>query len=96
MTTPFPKATPPKEPNMMIRNTLGLSFSIFALAIAVKTVQVQVSNFEVGADLDRLEVESEWNARRCSGLISELERFEFELDAQQTRGASKERQHLDW
>ena len=88
--------TPQEKPAMMIRSTLGLSLGVFALAIAVKTVQVQVRNFEVGAELDRLEVESEWNARRSSGLISELERFEFELEAQQTRGTSEERQRPDW
>lgn len=81
---------------MIIRNTLGLSFSVFALAIAVKTVQVQVGNFEVGAELDRLEVESEWNARRSSGLESELERIEFELEAQQTRGTRAGQQRPDW
>jgi hypothetical protein len=81
---------------MIIRNTLGLSFCIFALAIAVKTIHVQVGNFALAADLDRLEVESEWNARRSSGLISELERFEFDLEAQQTRGTRKERQRTDW
>ncbi len=95
MTTP-PLKAPPKEPVMIIRNTLGLSFGIFALAISIKTIQVQVGNFELGADLDRLEVESEWNARRISGLISELERFEFDLEAQQTRGTSEEQPLTDW
>lgn len=87
---------PVKESTMFIRTSLGLSFSVFALAIAVKTVQVQVRNFELGAELDRLEVESEWNSRRSSGLISELEQFEFDLEAQQTRGTSTERQRPDW
>ncbi|QDV08218.1 hypothetical protein Poly30_37540 [Planctomycetes bacterium Poly30] len=81
---------------MLIRNTLGLSFSVFAFAIATRAVQVQVANYELAAELDRLEVESEWNARRCSGLISELERFEFDLEAQHTRGTSEERQRPDW
>lgn len=87
---------PKKESNMMIRNALGLAFSVFAIAIATKSVQVQVDNFEVAAELDRLEVESEWNARRCSGLISELERFEFDLEAQHTRGTSAGHQRPSW
>lgn len=80
----------------LIRNTLGISLSVFAFAIATRTVQVQVENFELAAELDRLEVESEWNARRCSGLRSELERFDFDLEAQHTRGTSEERQRPDW
>ncbi|MFT5731423.1 MAG: hypothetical protein ACJAZN_000554 [Planctomycetota bacterium] len=85
-----------KEPAMMIRKTLGISFSIFAFAVATKAVEVQVANYELAAELDRLEVESEWNSRRCSGLISELERFEFDLEAQHTRGTSEERQRPNW
>ncbi len=85
-----------QESTMMVRKALGLTFSIFAMAIAAKAVQVQVDNFELAAELDRLEVESEWNARRSSGLISELERFEFDLEAQQTRGTGEERQRPSW
>ena len=91
-----PATTKPKEPLMMIRKTLGISFSIFAFAIGAKAVQVQVANYELAAELDRLEVESEWNSSRCSGLISELERFEFDLEAQHTRGTSAERQRPNW
>ena len=91
-----PKGEPYQDSVRMIRNTLGLSFSVFAVAIATRTVQVQVANFELAAELDRLEVESEWNARRCSGLISELERFEFDLEAQHTRGISAERERPSW
>ncbi|MEM8710663.1 MAG: hypothetical protein AAGG01_06900 [Planctomycetota bacterium] len=81
---------------MMIRKSLALAFSAMALAIAVRAVQVQVGNYALAAELDRLEIDSEWNARRISGLISELERFEFDLEAQHTREAGRERMRPSW
>lgn len=81
---------------MMIRKPLALAFSTMALAIAAKAVHVQVANYALAAELDRLEIDSEWNARRISGLISELERFEFDLEAQHTREASPERMRPSW
>lgn len=69
----------------MIRRALALSMSAATLTAAAMTSQLQVENFELAAELDRLSQEAEWNARRCSGLRVELERFEFDLDAEQTR-----------
>ena len=59
--------------------------SVSTFAAGAYTSTVQVDNFEAAAELDRLSQEAEWNARRCSGMRVELERFEFDLDAEQTR-----------
>lgn len=69
----------------MIRRSLAFFLSAAALAAGTATSLVQVDNFACAAELDRLCREAEWNARRCSGLRVELERFEFDLDAEQTR-----------
>ena len=73
----------------MIRPALALSMSAAALAAGATTSFVQVENFAVAAELDRLSREAEWNACRCSGLRVELERFEFDLDAEQTRRSGR-------
>lgn len=69
----------------MIRRALALSLSASVLAAGATTALIQVDNFEAAAELDQLSDEAEWNARRCSGLRVELERFEFNLSAEQTR-----------
>ena len=69
----------------MIRAALSAFFCAAALAAGAATANVQVGNFERAAELDRLTRETEWNLRRCSGLRVELERFEFDLAAEQTR-----------
>lgn len=69
----------------MIRRLLAVLLGGATLAVGAATARVQVDNYAVAAELDRLSDESEWNARRCSGLVCELERFEFDLEAEQTR-----------
>jgi len=69
----------------MIRAALSVLLCASTLAVGALTATVQVGNFEAAAELDRLTRESEWNLRRCSGLRVELERFEFDLAAEQTR-----------
>lgn len=69
----------------MIRFALGALLCLSVLGVGVATSWVQVDNFAVAAELDRLSEEAEWNARRCSGLNPELERFEFDLEAEHTR-----------
>ena len=69
----------------MIRLFLGFAFSGAALALGARTAFVQVDNFEDAAELDRLIEAAEWNVRRCSGIEPELRKFEFDLDAEQTR-----------
>ena len=59
--------------------------SAAVLAVGTSTALIQVENYEAAAELDQLCDEAEWNARRCSGLRVELERFEFDLVAEQTR-----------
>lgn len=72
----------------MIRRTLAVFLAFSTLAVGAATSLVQVDNFAEAAELDRLSGESEWNARRCTGLRCELERFEFDLEAEQTRRLS--------
>ncbi|MEM9382651.1 MAG: hypothetical protein AAGB93_22045 [Planctomycetota bacterium] len=69
----------------MIRRALALSMIVASVSAGTATSLVQVDNYEAAAELDRLSREAEWNARRCSGLRVELERFEFDLDAEHTR-----------
>lgn len=69
----------------MIRLVLGFSLSGVTLALGAHTAFVQVENFEVAAELDRLADAAEWNVRRCSGIKPELKKFEFDLTAEQTR-----------
>lgn len=69
----------------MIRLVLGFAFTSLALGLGARTACVQVENFQDAAELDRLMDEAEWNARRCSGLNPELEKFEFDLTAEHTR-----------
>lgn len=69
----------------MTRFALGTVLWGAALALAAVTALVQVENYSAAAELHRLVDETEWNARRCSGLVPELEGFEFELCAEQTR-----------
>ena len=69
----------------MIRAALSVFLCAAVLAVGAATAGVQVQNFEDAAELDQLTWEAEWNLRRCSGLRVELERFEFDLAAEQTR-----------
>jgi hypothetical protein len=73
----------------MIRAALSVFLCAAVLAVGAATAGVQVQNFEDAAELDQLTWESEWNLRRCSGLRVELERFEFDLAAEQTRRAGE-------
>lgn len=73
----------------MIRAALSVTLCAAALAVGAGTASIQVRNYEGAAELDRLTRESEWNLRRCSGLRVELERFEFDLAAEQTRRSSE-------
>ncbi len=70
----------------MTRFCLGAALWTGALVLGAVTALVQVRNFDDAAELDRLVDATQWNLRRCSGLTSELERFEFELSAEHTRG----------
>ncbi len=69
----------------MTRFSLGAALWGGVLALGAVTALVQGRNFQDAAELDRLVDETEWNLRRCSGLTSELARFEFELSAEHTR-----------
>lgn len=70
----------------MIRFSLGAALWAGVLVVGAVTALVQVQNYHDAAELDRLVDETQWNRRRCSGLVPELERFEFELSAEHTRG----------
>lgn len=70
----------------MTRFFLGAALWSGVLALGAVTALVQVNNYDQAAELDRLVDETQWNTRRCSGLVPELERFEFELAAEHTRG----------
>lgn len=70
---------------LMARFALGAFLGASVLGVGAATALVQVDNFALAAELDRLSEEAEWNARRCSGLNPELERFEFDLEAEHTR-----------
>jgi hypothetical protein len=69
----------------LIRRALALCLSVSTFAAGAYTSTVQVDNFGAAAELDRLSQEAEWNARQCSEMRVELERFEFALEAEQTR-----------
>lgn len=70
----------------MTRFSLSAALWAGVLVVGAITAIVQVQNFKDAAELDCLVDETQWNLRRCSGLTSELERFEFELSAEHTRG----------
>jgi len=69
----------------MIRTALGCILSSGVLLLAWQVALVQVENYRVAAELDRLAVATEWNERRSSGIEPELMRFEFDLEAEHTR-----------
>ena len=65
----------------MIRTWLAFFVSGLVLALALYTAWQQAENYARAAELDRLQMESEWFERQCTELRAELERFEFASSA---------------
>ena len=61
----------------MTRCVLSFFVSGLVLACGVVVSWLQSENYASAARLDRLQMESEWHERECSGLRARLERFEF-------------------
>lgn len=74
----------------MIRTSLGLALSLVVLGLAAYVARIQVENYAQAAELDALAVAAEWNACRASGIKPELLRFEFDLEAEQTRDRGRD------
>ena len=68
-----------------VRAILALAGSVTAVAIGLRTVQVQADNFALAAKLDRLQRSAEWNERCATELRAGCEQFEFDAEARENR-----------
>ena len=62
----------------MTRVVLAFVMSAFVLVVGVLAAWVQSRNFARAADLDSLQLQSNWYQRCSSELREEIERFEFD------------------
>jgi len=75
---------------------VALSFFVSGLVLVMGTATawVQSGNFALGARLDEMQLDSEWFLRRRSRVQEELERIEFAVSLEDTRGV--EPRELSW
>ncbi|MDA1264398.1 MAG: hypothetical protein O2816_04890 [Planctomycetota bacterium] len=73
----------------MTRLVLAVLLASAVLGVGLYAASVQSRNYQRGAELDRLQRESEWHLRQSSGLRAQIERMDFALCVQQN--ASQER-----
>lgn len=68
-----------------MRGLLSFILASLAMGIGLRSAWIQAHNFEQGAVLDQLQVETEWYERRITGLRANLERQAFEARLEDER-----------
>lgn len=68
-----------------MRALLSFTLASVAMGIGLRSAWIQAYNYEQGAVLDQLQVETEWYERRITGLRANLERQAFEARLEDER-----------